>query len=158
MKLPKNGAEGVSYTKASLILDFLRGSRRYFVISILSALCVTGLDMLSPQLIRTTVDCVLGDKELRLPGFLMERLTRIGGIEWLRGHLLLIGSLIVVLALFSAVFRYLFMLYNAKGAESLVESMRNRLFAHIQRLPFSWHMRNQTGDIIQRCTYDVDTI
>ena len=36
--------------------------------------------------------------------------------------------------------------------------MRNRLFSHIQRLPFSWHMQNQTGDIIQRCTSDVDMI
>ena len=62
MRLQKNETKGTPYTKISLILDFLRGSRRYFVISILSALCVTGLDMLSPQLIRTTVDCVLGDK------------------------------------------------------------------------------------------------
>ena len=158
MKLQKNGTEGTPYTKVSLVLDFLRGSRRFFLISILSALCVTGLDMLSPQLIRTTVDCVLGDKELRLPGFLMERLARIGGVAWLRGHLGLIGGLIVALAFLSALFRYLFMLYNAKGAETLVQCMRDRLFSHIQRLPFSWHMRNQTGDIIQRCTSDVDTI
>ena len=148
----------LSYTGVSLILDFLRGSIRYFAISIFAALCVTGLDMLSPQLIRTTVVCILGDEELKLPVFLMELISGIGGVEYLRGHLWLIGGLILLLALFSVMFRYLFMLFNAKGAESLVETMRNRLFSHIQRLPFSWHMQNQTGDIIQRCTSDVDMV
>lgn len=158
MSNKKNETGRLPYTKVSLILDFLRGSIRYFVISILSALCVTGLDMLSPQLIRTTVDCVLGDNELRLPEFLMNRIDRIGGVSYLREHLWLIGGLILLVALLSVVFRYLFMLFNAKGAEGLVETMRNRLFSHIQRLPFSWHMQNQTGDIIQRCTSDVDMV
>ena len=155
-KKPETGRP--PYTKVSLILYFLRGSIPYFVISILSALCVTGLDMLSPQLIRTTVDSILGGNELKLPSFLMNWAASAGGVEYLRSHLWLIGCLLVFLALFSVVFRYLFMLFNAKGAESLVETMRNRLFSHIQRLPFSWHMQNQTGDIIQRCTSDVDMI
>ena len=146
------------YTRVSLILDFLRGSIKYFVISILSAMCVTGLDMLSPQLIRTTVDGILGDNELKLPEFLMNRIASVGGVGYLRDRLWLIGGLLVIMALFSVAFRYLFMLFNARGAESLVETMRNRLFSHIQRLPFSWHMQNQTGDIIQRCTSDVDMV
>lgn len=156
MGIQKPEAGRKSYTKVSLVLDFLRGSIRYFVISIFSALCVTGLDMLSPQMIRTTVDCVLGDNEL--PAFLMNLISNIGGVDYLRSHLWLVGCAIVILAVFSGIFRYLFMLFNTKGAESLVETMRNRLFSHIQRLPFSWHMQNQTGDIIQRCTSDVDMI
>lgn len=158
MNNKKPEAGRLPYTKVSLILDLLRGSIRYFVISIFSALCVTGLDMLSPQLIRTTVDCILGDNELKVPGLVQNLVGRIGGVEYLRGHLWLIGGLILILALLSVSFRYLFMLFNAKGAEGLVETMRNRLFSHIQRLPFSWHMQNQTGDIIQRCTSDVDMV
>ena len=49
MRNKKPEAGRLPYTKVSLILDLLRGSIRYFVISIFSALCVTGLDMLSPQ-------------------------------------------------------------------------------------------------------------
>ncbi len=158
MSNKKPEAGRLPYTKVSLILDLLRGSIRYFVISIFSALCVTGLDMLSPQLIRTTVDCILGDNELKVPGLVQNLVGQIGGVEYLRGHLWLIGGLILILALLSVSFRYLFMLFNAKGADGLVETMRNRLFSHIQRLPFSWHMQNQTGDIIQRCTSDVDMV
>ena len=158
MSVIRNGSGQPSYTKSSLILAFLRGSIKYFVISIVAALCLTGLDMLSPQLIRTTVDSILGNNELKLPGFLMALINQIGGVDYLRGHLWVIGSVILLLALLSVSFRYLNMLYNTKGAESLVETMRNDLFSHIQRLPFAWHMQNQTGDIIQRCTSDVDMV
>lgn len=150
--------ESGRYTKVSLVLEFLKGNIHYFVVSILSALMVTGLDMISPQLIRTTVDSILGTESLELPAFVMQGIEAVGGVEYLRSHIWIIGIAIVIIAVFTAVFRYTFMLFNTKGAESLVRTMRNRLFSHIQRLPFSWHMKNQTGDIIQRCTSDVDMI
>ena len=102
-KTPGTGSR--SYTKTSLILDFLHGSIHFFVISILSAMVVTGLDMVSPQLIRTTVDSVLGSNELKLPAFLMNLVDSIGGVPYLRSHLWLIGIMIAVLALLSASFR-----------------------------------------------------
>lgn len=154
----KKAGKPQGYTKFSLILDFLRGSKRFFFISIFSAICLTALDMLSPQIIRTTVDSILGNEELKLPNFLTKIINNIGGTGYLRSHLWIIGCVIVVIALFALAFRYMFMLFNSKGAETLVESMRNRLFSHIQKLPFSWHMKNQTGDIIQRCTSDVDMV
>ena len=146
------------YTKVSLVTMFLKGNIKYFVISIISALLVTGLDMISPQLIRNTVDSVIGTKEMDLPSFILDLISDIGGVSYLRSHIWVIAILIIIIACLSAVFRYLFNLYNTKGAESLVKKMRNELFSHIQRLPFSWHMNNQTGDIIQRCTSDVEMI
>ena len=146
------------YTKISLVVDFLKGNLHYFIISIVAALLVTGLDMISPQLIRTTVDSIIGTEEMNMPAFVMSGIDAIGGIDYLRENIWLIGVVIVIIAVLTAIFRYIFNLYNTMGAEALVQSMRNRLFAHIQRLPFSWHMKNQTGDIIQRCTSDVEMI
>ena len=150
--------EQKKYTKLSLVWEFLKDSRGYFIISILATLAVNALEMISPQIIRTTVDSVIGDKALELPSLAMKIVRRIGGVEYLRSHLWVIGLVIAGLALAGAGFRYIYMLYNSKGAERFVKTMRNRLFSHIQRLPFSWHMKNQTGDIIQRCTSDVDMI
>ncbi len=154
----RRGREAGKYTKVSLVMAFLKGNVHFFLISILSALIVTGLDMISPQLIRATVDSIIGTQELNLPPFLREAVASIGGVTYLRSHIWVIGILIIIIAFFTALFRYLFNLYNTKGAEGLVRTMRNRLFSHIQRLPFSWHMKNQTGDIIQRCTSDVEMI
>ena len=54
--------------------------------------------------------------------------------------------------------RYCVNLYSAKAGETLVKTSRDLLYHHIQHLPWKWHMENPTGDIIQRCTSDVDVI
>ena len=147
-----------TYTKLSLVWDFLKGSKKYFAVSIIATLLVNAFDMLTPQIIRTTVDSVIGTMALDVPAFVAEMIDRIGGLDYLKDNLWVIGIVIALIALGSAVCRYLNTLYNTKGAERFVKTMRNRLFSHIQQLPFSWHMKNQTGDIIQRCTSDVDMI
>lgn len=47
---------------------------------------------------------------------------------------------------------------TALAGETFAKNMRDMLFAHVQRIPMSWHDKNQTGDIIQRCTSDVEVI
>jgi ATP-binding cassette subfamily B protein len=46
----------------------------------------------------------------------------------------------------------------ARTAEGIALRLRNYLYDHIQRLPFVYHDRTQTGELIQRATSDVDTI
>lgn len=46
----------------------------------------------------------------------------------------------------------------SKGSEGFVKSLRDGLYGHIQRLSFAWHTAHATGDIIQRCTSDVEVI
>lgn len=150
--------KGNPYTNLSLVREFLKGSKRYFAVSIIAALLVNALDMLTPQIIRTAVDSIIGTSGLDVPAFISDIVDWIGGVSYLKSHLWIIGILLLLIALASAVCRYLGALYNSKGSERFVKNMRNRLFSHVQRLPFSWHMKNQTGDIIQRCTSDVDMI
>ncbi len=145
-------------SKGRLLLLFLQGSKRYFLIAILTSLIVAAADMINPQLIRYTVDTVIDTEPSALPAFVNHLVDRWGGISFLRQNLWILAAVVIGVALFSAVSRYGQRLFNTKAAETLVQRMRNLLFAHIQKLPFSWHMKNQTGDIIQRCTSDVDTV
>ncbi len=46
----------------------------------------------------------------------------------------------------------------ARTAEGIALRLRDYLYDHIQRLPFAYHDRTQTGELIQRATSDVDTI
>jgi ATP-binding cassette subfamily B protein len=48
--------------------------------------------------------------------------------------------------------------YSAKVAEGIAKRLRDYLYDHIQRLPFSYHSQAKTGDLIQRATSDVDAI
>ena len=144
--------------KSRLLWHFLRGSRRFYLAAVLCSVCIAFLDMLTPQLIRITIDNVLGQLPLNVPAFLEPAWLRLGGVEALRAHLWWIALAVIAIALAIAFFRYGNMTLTARASETFVRTMRNDLFAHIQRLPFSWHMKNQTGDIIQRCTSDVDMI
>ena len=147
-----------AYTKLSLVWKFLEGSKKFFVISIFATLMVNLFEMLTPQVIRTTVDSVIGNEPLDLPEIIVTWIEHLGGTAYLKEHLGIAAVIVLIFAVCGAVFRYIFMLYNSKGAERFVKTSRDNLFSHIQRLPFSWHMKNQTGDIIQRCTSDVDNI
>jgi len=141
----------------SLLWQFLRGSKRYFLVTILAAAVTALADMLQPQIIRAAVDCALGGKEADFPAFVMNAVNSIGGFAYLGQHLWIMALAILVVAVFQVASQYIFRVYNTKASETLVKSMRDQLFSHIQRLPFSWHMKNRTGDIIQRCTSDIET-
>ncbi len=143
--------------KLSLLLRFLKGAKRYFLVTVLAAGVTALADMLQPQIIRAAVDCALGGKEGDFPAFVMNAVESIGGFAYLGRNLWIMALAILVVAVFQVVSQYCFRVFNTKASETLVKSMRDQLFSYIQHLPFSWHMKNRTGDIIQRCTSDIET-
>ena len=143
--------------KAALIWRFLQGSKVMFVVSILMAMLTALADMLTPQIVRVTVDNVIGATPME-PGSLAEKLVvYAGGAEYLGQNLWLLALAVLAVALVKVLSQYGFTLSNTRASETLVKTMRDKLYTHIGRLPFSWHMKNHTGDIIQRCTSDIET-
>ena len=147
-----------SKQKLALLWRFLKGSKRFFAVSILCAGITALADVIQPQIIRAAVDNALGGKEGNFPPFVMELVDRMGGFAYLGKNLWIMALAIVAVAIVQVVSQYAFRVQNTKGAETLVKTMRDGLFSHIQRLPYGWHMKNKTGDIIQRCTSDIDTM
>ena len=157
MRTEENGQQYFD-TPISLIRYFLKGSIGVFVLSMLFASAVSFLDMVLPRIISFTVDSVIADQAPDLPAFIAVRLDAVGGVELLRSHPILIAAAVITVALTGALFRYLFRYLNEVAAERFVKRMRDSLYGKIQRLPYAWHGQNSTGDIIQRCTSDVETI
>ena len=144
--------------KLWLLWDFLKGSKRYFLLAVISAAVTALADMLNPQIIRAAVDNAIGGKEADFPDFVMALVDKFGGFAYLGQNLWILALAVIVVAAFQVVSQFSFRVSNTCAAETLVKTMRDRLFGHIQHLPFSWHMKNRTGDIIQRCTSDIDTM
>ena len=142
----------------SLIAYFLRGSKGIFLLSMAFAAIVSLLEMIIPRMISFTVDSVIADKAPDLPASLLACLDKIGGIALLRRFPVLIAAAVTAAALLAALFRFLFRFFNEAAAEKFVKRMRDELYAKILKLPYSWHGVNSTGDLIQRCTSDVETI
>ena len=140
-----------------LLWKFLEGSKRFFAASILCAGVTALSDMIQPQIIRAAVDCAIGGEEGDFPGFVMKLVDSVGGFAHLGRNLWIMALAVIAVAGVQVLSQYAFRVYNTRASETLVKTMRDQLFSRIQRLPFSWHMKNKTGDIIQRCTSDIDT-
>ena len=145
-------------TRGSLLMTFLKGSKRSFALSALFALAVAMIDFVNPKVIGYTVDALIGNPREGATSLTERVLQRMGGAAFVTSHLGLVALIVVGVALAGALARYLFRLLNARGAERLLRTMRDGLFEQILHLPYAWHGTQQTGDIIQRCTSDVETI
>lgn len=144
--------------RGKLLYHFLKGSKGFFIFCMLCA-ALSGLaEMLTPQIIRVTVDNVLGSAPTdTLSPWVQKLLAAAGGPEAIRSRLWIMALAVVAVSLLKVAAIYGFRVSNARGGETLVKNMRDTLYRHIERLPFQWHMQNHTGDIIQRCTSDIDT-
>ena len=155
--MKSNESNAQKRQKLTLLWQFLDGSKRFFLVSILAAAVTALADMIQPQIIRAAVDCAIGGKEGDFPAYVMALVDRVGGFAYLGQNLWIMALAVIAVALVQVASQYTFRVYNTKASETLVKSMRDQLFSHIERLPFGWHMKNRTGDIIQRCTSDIDT-
>ncbi len=146
------------YTKSTMLLYFLKGCKRYFAYTLLVSFLVTLLEMLIPQVIRQTVDAVIGDRELSAPSFIRNWFSSAGGADYFRNNLWAVALIVMSMAFLLMILIYLRGITSSLSAQKLQQKMREELFHHIQRLPYKWHQENNTGDIIQRCTSDVERI
>ena len=144
--------------RGKLLYHFLKGSKGFFIFCMLCA-ALSGLaEMLTPQIIRVTVDNILGSAPTdTLSPWVQKLLAAFGGAEAIRSRLWIMALAVVIVSVLKVAAIYGFRVSNARGGETLVKNMRDTLYRHIERLPFQWHMQNHTGDIIQRCTSDIDT-
>jgi len=141
----------------TLIWRFLKGSKAMFVASILLAALTALTDMVTPQIIRAAVDNAIGGNEPTFGPAVMKIVNAVGGFEYLGRNLWIMALAVLVVALVKVLSQYGFLVTNTRASETLVKTMRDTLYTHIEHLPFSWHMKNHTGDIIQRCTSDIET-
>lgn len=160
--MPKNdknmkGKKINKSTNFATMMYFLRGTKKYFVLAIFFTVLLTLFEQINPKIIGYSVDFIVGDFE-KFPSIYMDFIENHGGVLFLYDNLWILALLIVGIAVLGNICRYFFKVYNSKGGEALVRRMRRILYEHILKLPNAWFDRNKTGDIIQRCTSDVDMI
>lgn len=111
-----------------------------------------------PQFIKYVIDIVLKESQgvsITLPPFL------INYYQSFTDKLSIIAAVSVTLVVYQLI-RGILMFSNGyvKGllGENITKDMRTSLFSHIQNLSYSYHNNVDAGDLIQRCTSDVETI
>jgi ATP-binding cassette subfamily B protein len=127
----------------------LRQSNR-LVLALVCGVGYMALRLAEPWILALIIDNVLLDRPRApwLEGVLSTAtVDRLGLLHWLVVAL-------VVLALMRGVFYYYQRLLTARAGQQATADIRLDLYSHLQHLPFSFHDRRRTGDVLTRLTSD----
>lgn len=139
------------------IFTFMAGYKKIYLLGMICIILSQIVTIVSPLIIRTTIDSIIGDEPINSI-VLTKIIKNIGGRYFLKENIWLIASFLVIIAILRGVFLYFKSTLASKSAENTAKRIRDSLYDHIQRLPYEYHVKSETGDLIQRCTSDVETI
>jgi len=140
------------------LLKLTKGNRLLYTAAILSIAAATFIAMLEPMIIKVTIDSVIGNKPLDVPAPIEKLIMMVGGTTVLFRNLWICSLSLVLLTCIRGVFLFLRGKLSAEAAENIAKNMRVKLYDHIQNLPYEYHVKAESGDLIQRCTSDVETV
>ncbi len=72
--------------------------------------------------------------------------------------LIYLGVIFLMIALLRGVTMLSSSTISAASTEKAMKKLRDRLFSHLQHLPMKYFGKTPTGELIQRCTGDVETV
>ena len=140
------------------LLKLTKGNRLLYITAILSIAAATFVAMMEPMVMKLTIDSIIGNKPMDIPAPMEKLVMLVGGKEVLFRNLWICSLSLVTLTCTRGVFLFLRGKLSAQAAENIARNMRMKLYDHIQNLPYGYHVKAESGDLIQRCTSDVDTV
>jgi len=129
-----------------------------FFICVAATFGTVAFAIINPQIVRFTIDSVIGNVPLNAPEFVKNFVESIGGVSLLRERIWICALFIAAAALCAELCNLIRNYMVGEMGETIAWKLLNTLYGHIQKLPWNWHVKCQTGDIIQRSTTDVDHI
>jgi ATP-binding cassette subfamily B protein len=134
-------------------VKWMGGYKLIYFIAVLLLILLQYMRSLSPLFITYVIDTVLSGEKSVLPQFL-EKLMVDGSIKV---QLLYVALVYVLFTFIRVAIMFGRRVLNAYFTENISYNMRNTLYKKLQDLSFTYHNHAETGDIIQRCTTDVET-
>jgi ATP-binding cassette subfamily B protein len=147
-----------TWAKYRALWDAMHGQRLRYVLAIVLMIAGTQFSYLAPLIGRATIDSAIDRKPLAAPQFVQRLVESAGGMPLLTRHLWLAGLALVGLTVLAGSCGYLRGRFTSIAAETTARRLRDRLYDHLQHLPTAYHDKADAGDLIQRCTSDVETI
>jgi len=136
---------------------YMKGNRMTYFIGILCIILATFFTLMGPLLISTTIDSIIGD--IPISSELIHKFINLfGDRNHLRENLWIVGIILIILTMLRGIFLYFKNTLSSKASENTAKKIRETLYDHIQKLPYDYHVKADTGELIQRCTSDVETI
>jgi len=142
----------------NFIWKYMEGKRLLYIAAILSTALGTLFSLVNPLVLQIAIDSIIGDKPLTIPVWLMGVLGGITDKEKILHNLMLAGLVMIVLTGMNGLFLYFRGKLSATASEGIAKNLRDELYDHLQHLSYEYHVNARVGDLIQRCTSDVEQI
>lgn len=131
------------------LFGYLKGYGGAFSLAIIAIILATVMQLTVPILIKYAIDSIVGDVPAGNLQFLMDAFGKnLGGVV----------MIIVVMSLLRGLFMFAKGYLSSYAAENIAQETREKLYRQIQFMTFERHTKKETGDMIQRCTSDVETL
>jgi len=122
------------------LLAYLKESKYLLMLAVITTLVANVLALYAPKLIGLAIDAIGVS----------------GNVDF--DKVFYYAIVLVIVYLISSLFIYLLHRLLIIVSNRITFRLRKEIFEHLQRLPISYFDKNQTGDIISKISYDVDTI
>jgi ATP-binding cassette subfamily B protein len=107
------------------------------------------MQLATPILIKYAIDSIIGSESPGNMQFLMDAFGR---------NLMSVVWIVIAINLIRGIFLFLKGYLSNYAAENIAQNMREKLYRQIQYMTYEYHTKKETGDMIQRCTSDVETV
>ena len=135
--------------KIKNLLKNIKGFRILYSIAILAIAVECSVSLLYPVILKYSIDNIIG-KEVTTNYKILEKL--------IGDNLLKAGLIMFLFTIVSGISLFIKGKFSAKVSESIAKNLKDKLFTHLQNVKYSYYSKAETGDLIQRCTSDVDTV
>uniref|UniRef100_UPI00404A177A ABC transporter ATP-binding protein n=1 Tax=Cephaloticoccus sp. TaxID=1985742 RepID=UPI00404A177A len=141
------------------IWTLMRGYRLRYGLALVSLLAATLLNYGVPLIGSVTIDFAVTGHEIASDTSrpVLWILQLLGGVENLRSNLWLVPVSMVLLSVIGGAFTYLKGWQASLASDGIARRLKNQLYDHLNHLPARHHDKSDTGDLVQRCSSDVET-
>ncbi len=136
----------------------MKGNTWGLVLAAIFLVLAVAVSYCGPILVSFTVDYVIGSEKSSLPAFIMNFVENMGGREFLRNNLYICALTLVLLTFVNGLSTFGRRYFTAIASEGIAKTLRDKLYWHLQSVPYDYYKHVSTGDLVQRCTSDVETI
>jgi ATP-binding cassette, subfamily B, bacterial len=147
-------------SKIQNLWELTEGYRLTFSIAIGSMACGYVFMFGVPLVAKFSIDAILDPLNIVAPAWLafLATMVSFGEQPGMVSYLILAALATVGLTVIAGGFLYIRGRCAALASEGIIRRLRDRVFNHLEHLPSSFHDKADTGDLVQRCTSDIETV
>ncbi len=143
--------------ETTLIGSLFKGKIRTYVLGILCTALASIISLINPLIISFVIDHVLGVEPANLSGPLLWLYQAAGAKEGLAANLWLCSLALIGFTALRGIVNYFGQVNASVASESMAKDLRQKMYEKLQSTTYRYHVNLQNGDIMQRCTSDIET-